>query len=376
MNRDHPDALIEQLLREFLGGDRPRDLTVRVMARARIYDRTRWRRWVGVGSAIAAAAAISVSIWGLWPQAYPGTHLVDGQIMVNAGNGDEIPPGSLVQTEPDETAHASIAIGGYVLVAMDKDTEITMGGSKYAEKVFLDHGDLDVDVTKKTGTFDVAVGSANVHVTGTKFHLAMRPKQVDGGVERNLVVRVREGSVVVSGIKDKAGNELPATSVTPGDPAVFPISFDPHTIRRVAPAASATPISTPAGVNEGTTAANHGNGREGSGTQKTPEITLPSKPLPSPTARGPAPGDSVLSSRPLQVVIDNGILEQNGILRRTRTNTYFLQNDARGPTLIFAQQPPFDNLPPVGSYVHVTWNDGRATKVELLTMTPTTTQPH
>src|SRR5207244_4210282 len=79
MNREPPylDMLLEQLLRETLGGDRSRDITERVMAQARAYDRVRRHWWVAAGSAIAALVAISISIWMFWPQSYPAPAVVD-----------------------------------------------------------------------------------------------------------------------------------------------------------------------------------------------------------------------------------------------------------------------------------------------------------
>ena len=55
MKRDYHDALIDQLLREILGGDRPRDMTARVLAQAKIMDRFRRRNWWLSGLAAAAA---------------------------------------------------------------------------------------------------------------------------------------------------------------------------------------------------------------------------------------------------------------------------------------------------------------------------------
>ena len=58
MTRDNHDLLIDQLLRETLGGDRPRDMTARVMAHVRIMDRFRFRSWIATGSAIAAGQGV------------------------------------------------------------------------------------------------------------------------------------------------------------------------------------------------------------------------------------------------------------------------------------------------------------------------------
>ena len=62
MNRDYHDGLMEQLLREILGGDRPRDMTARVLAQAKIYDRFRRRWWIAAGAAVAASVVLAASL--------------------------------------------------------------------------------------------------------------------------------------------------------------------------------------------------------------------------------------------------------------------------------------------------------------------------
>src|SRR6266700_3177607 len=71
MSWDYYDVLIEQLLRETMGGDRPRDMTARVLALAKAEDRKKRGWWISAGAALAACIAIAVSLWVFRSQKYP-----------------------------------------------------------------------------------------------------------------------------------------------------------------------------------------------------------------------------------------------------------------------------------------------------------------
>ena len=128
----------------------------------------------------------------LWPRTYPIPRIIDGAATVDT---QTLERGSVVTTYDDDTAHLNL--GNYVNVTMQPLTMLRISGNRYQEKILLEHGHVDVAVTKKTGTFDVAVGPALVSVTGTHFGVDVLDNEpTDNGLPR-FRVNVTEGSVVV-----------------------------------------------------------------------------------------------------------------------------------------------------------------------------------
>lgn len=216
MSRDHYDALIDQLLRETLGGDRPRDMTARVLAQAKIMDRFRRRNWYWAGLGLAAALALAVGLTMYWPKEYPNPSAEGVYVM----NGGDLQRGARLET-PD--GDGSLKLGGYVEIAMAPQTALTIGGSKYEEKVLLDQGHLDVRVTKHKGQFDIGVGPATVHVTGTQFGVNVAEETTPTTRIKKLVVSVNEGSVEVQGVPGVSG----VATITAGNRQEFSVSSMP-----------------------------------------------------------------------------------------------------------------------------------------------------
>src|SRR6187455_791393 len=108
MSRDHHDALIEQLLRESMGGDRPRDLTPRVMALAIAHDRTRRSWWISAGAAVAASIAIAVGIMLYLRAPGPYPPPVAENVMVY---GPELTSGTKIASR-DDGKRGSVRLGG------------------------------------------------------------------------------------------------------------------------------------------------------------------------------------------------------------------------------------------------------------------------
>ncbi len=192
---DFQDALIDRLLREELGGDRPRDLTKRVLSQVHAHERQRRKFWVTSALATAAAVVLTVTLLALWARGggYPapnaaGNYSVDG--------GGTLQRGATIET----TGQATVALGGYVKANISPRTRLTLGGEKFEEKLLLEEGVVSCNVEKAKGQFDILVGPAAVHVTGTTFSVNVtrgsREKQ-DG---RWMTVAVEEGSVTVNGI--------------------------------------------------------------------------------------------------------------------------------------------------------------------------------
>jgi hypothetical protein len=384
MSRDHHDLLMDQMLRELLGGDRPRDITDRVLARVRTYDKVRRHWWTGVGSAIAASIAIGVTLWALWPRSgdYQIATLRDG--FVDISNTETLQRGSRIVT-PEENS-ATIALGGYVNVEMAPKTVMTLGGARFAEKVFLEQGELDVHVIPGRGTFDVGAGRAVVHVTGTKFQVGFSEEESDDRRTKKLRVAVKEGSVKV-----EVGAAPPVTLAagTPLTEKVFDLSPEPTRVERIAAAPIPDGIRPGAriGAQRGAAFGTGEGGRPGligpnfiTSTSPRPQFpTLAPAPpaaAPGPNRGGPAAagrgnlfpapnagGVIRAPGRNMQVVIGPGEVEFTGILRREgERGVFFLEVENAPPILLFAQQnpppPPRAYIANLGKRMKVKWVGG------------------
>jgi hypothetical protein len=352
MNRDDHDALIDQLLRELLGGDRPRDLTERVLARARAYDRVRLRWWASSISAVAASIAIAALLWIVWPREYPSEKLITGAVEIT--NAQQLQRGAHLLTNNQS---AQISLGDYVNLEMKPHTDLTLGGTRFDERVLLEQGDLDVSVTRHRGTFNVEVGPAVIHVTGTRFRVVVKDEidsdDVDSDkdiITKKLQVSVAEGSVEVRGLK---GGPV-ALSATTDSSRIFSISA-PRVVKREAPRSA---------LGSGPRAGEPiiGRGGRGNGAATRPRAA----------GRGGAfalgRGGDPRPTRPFQVVWQPGIYTAEGTLRReNRTGHYFLVTEFNGNILVFPQQPILSRMPPLSSHVIVTWKDAVVQKIELQT---------
>jgi len=315
MRRDHHDQLIDQLLREILGGDRPRDMTARVLAQARIIDRFRRRNWYLGGSAIAAAIALAFGLAMYWPRAYPKP--TAEQWMV--ADGGAVDRGTLLET--GDLDAGNVELGGYVDIKMAPQTALTIGGAKYEEKVLLDQGQLDVNVTKNRGRFDIAVGPATVHVTGTKFGVNVANETTALARFKKLTVAVKEGSVEVQNVPGATGTQ----TVAAGQEKTFTISLAQI---RAAARANAGLLS----------AAQDGARLGGRGSLVTaltppprsaPPVTAPPTAVPpvappSPIAMASATGTNN-ASRPVQLMTTPGSTYRYGKVLRT-ANVFYLEN--------------------------------------------------
>jgi ferric-dicitrate binding protein FerR (iron transport regulator) len=341
MNRDHEDALMEQLLREMLGGDRPRDMTARVLSQARLYDRFRRRWWIAAGAAVAAGVVLAASVFQLWPRTYPG-YEVHG---VAITNGNEPQPGATLQT--DDITSGNLRLGGYVDVIMRPQTALTLGGgTKFREKVFLEQGELQVAVRKNMGKFEIGVGPATVNVTGTRFNVNVTNSEAAGELSKKLHVSVDEGSVEIHGIPGQSDTER----LSAGDKKEFVIFYTPKVIPPVNPALRAGLL---AAAQEGAR-----TGRGGGAGKSSPEQLL---------NRGVLPPMLTGQNRPaklLPLIVHTGSGAAAGRLRREH-DLYYLETTQGAALFMFPQAAaPDPAWPlPVGQSVKVFWEEGRVTSV-------------
>ena len=138
MSRDQHDALMDQMLRELLGGDRPRDLTARVLAQAKIIDRFRRRWWVSAASAFAASIILAASLYMFWPQQYPALEIHGVAVM----DGGEAERGKVLQT--NEFTPGNLKIGGFINVDISPQTTLAIGSrSNDPDLICFEPPDLD-----------------------------------------------------------------------------------------------------------------------------------------------------------------------------------------------------------------------------------------
>ncbi len=347
MTHDHHDALIDQLLREFLGGDRPRDLTERVLTEARSFDRTRRVWWIQTGAAMAASIAVALTLWTVWPRIfppkepfYPVAVVESGKVTISSG-GNTPQRGSELETS---TETAAIELGGYVDVSMLPSTDMIIGGNKKEEQILLEHGEVQVAVVKKVGTFDVLVGPAKVHVTGTHFDVKVGPESVDPANHRvkTFTVSVTDGSVLVSGA------DSPTQMLEASQEKTFEIPADVLQI-------------------DGAT----GTGMRINNPSEIPSIQRIKPDVPGPTAApGVGPEDV---SKPIQLIV-GAKRDESGTLR-LEGDFYLLETLGGNRYALFEKSAAPASLPPVGSGVHVTWDGGKATTVVQVPLLPSPSPP-
>ena len=367
MSRNNRDQLIDQLLREVLGGDRPRDMTARVLAQARIIDRFRRRNWYLGGSAIAAAIALAVGLTMYWPHAYPEP--AAQQVVITDGGVME--RGAHIETDDLDTG--TVELGNYVYIKMAPQTAMTIGGAKYEEKVLLDQGQLDVSVTKNKGRFDIAVGPATVHVTGTKFGVNVTNEITSAARLKKLTVAVKEGSVEVQNVPGVTGIQ----TVAAGQEKTFTISL--AQIRAAARANAGLLAAAQDGARVG--------GRGGLVTTITPAPRLvapvPTQPANvSPATRissvAPSATATANAARSVQLTTTPGSPTRYGNVLRTGSVFYLASRDGNyfmfEQASIAAAHPKWLSLSPTQTS-RVVWTEGVVTDIVETTSTAPAATP-
>ena len=183
------DRLVDVLLAELLGDERPPDLSRRILARAG----APWRRvLVGAGAA-AAVVALAVGAWALF-LAYPGPRGMGPLTVV--GGGSVRRGATLVAGERPST----LRLGGYCKVELHPGSRVRVAGRRRAESVVLEQGGVTCEVDRGRGRFVVATSVGEVRVTGTQFTVRLlEGKGEDAMRGRQMLVSVVMGAVLVSG---------------------------------------------------------------------------------------------------------------------------------------------------------------------------------
>ncbi|HVT82664.1 MAG TPA: FecR domain-containing protein [Phycisphaerae bacterium] len=354
MSRNHHDALIDQLLREILGNDRPRDITERVLQQAKIHDRFRRRTWVGAGAAIAACIAVAAALTVYWPRQYPAPQ-ADG---LWVSNGGEMRRGTPLETKDDP---GSLKLGDYVDVEIAPQTKLSIAGTKYQEELLLDTGHLDVTVKKDKGKFAVAVGPASVRVTGTKFGV-----DVEDGLDetstyrvKKLFVNVQEGSVDVQGVRNPR-------VLKAGDRDSFVISSEPVPASKLAtPPSPATAPAVPNRVRPGIAAGMQEGARIGNRGLVRPFLEA------NAARGGLLAGQNRIQTtevanmlRSVQIYSGNELFDRTGWLRQL--GPYSVLETPQGTYLLFPTATPTvrEFRPVTDRQIHVTWQGGSIQSIE------------
>lgn len=365
MSRDHADLLIDQLLREVLGGDHPRDMTARVLARAALHDRARRTRWIFAGAAIAASLAIAMTLIFLWPRPYPEPR-ISGVDLVGAG----VPGERGTPLETGDTA-GKVELGGYVDAVVDPHTSFTIRGKQHQEALALDSGSMQFDVTEKHGTFDVYVGAFDIHDTGTKFSVDVQINNAANPPVKDLKVNVTQGSVEV-----RDGHST-TNIVRAGEPAfIAPVV----PLKNPSPASAPAPIAATRAAATATAAATRATAPQTApatqplpATQPAPatqplpatQTSPATQPLPA-TQPAPATRPAPAANKPPPMPP----LNPNVTMNTGSTSGYVIERNGKysliNGQLVFDLPPPdgkpngLNYLP--GDYVTITWTNKAVTK--------------
>lgn len=184
----HQDRLIEVLLAELLGGERPPDVSRAVLARV-----GRTRRWALASAVVAAGLVAAAGAWWLLG-AYPAPR-VAGPFTVVGGGGVRRGATLVANQRP-----ATLSLGGYCRVQLHPGSRVRVAGERNAEEVFLEEGGVTCEVEPGAGRFAVTTDVGTVTVTGTEFTVQLLEGKGDatmGGMR--MLVRVAVGAVLVSG---------------------------------------------------------------------------------------------------------------------------------------------------------------------------------
>jgi len=178
---DEEDRLIDMLLAQELGGERPADVTARVLARARTPE----RRIVRMGARLLAAAVVVLAA------------LVGYMAMVGGDRpGTEAEPGGVARgatvVAGDEAKELELC--GYCRIVLAPGGALREEGAEGSEAIFLERGKVVCKVDRAVGTFRVRTGLGQVHVTGTEFSVELVEEE---GEEMKMLVKVLLGSVLV-----------------------------------------------------------------------------------------------------------------------------------------------------------------------------------
>ncbi|MBN1672559.1 MAG: FecR domain-containing protein [Kiritimatiellae bacterium] len=168
------DQLIDGLLREELGGERPPDLADRILARA--YARRRAIRF-GVPAAAAAALLVAAGAVSFLVSAarYPAPSASGVFDLVGA---TEVGRGATLVTTREP---ASLRLGGYCRVELSASTTVRIGGGERTERIQLEKGAVQCAVAPGKGTFEVSTEVGTVSVIGTLFTVSLLEEEPGAG---------------------------------------------------------------------------------------------------------------------------------------------------------------------------------------------------
>jgi len=228
------DSLVDALLREELGGERPPDLRARILARSPFSARAKVTSIASYIAVAAATVAMVVAVWALLGGLYPRPRITGPYQLASAGGFGR---GAEVKTQEQA---ATLALGGYVALQLDPHSDLRVEGAPHAEEVYLAEGQVHCAVTPQAGEFEVLTAVATVHVTGTEFIVRVfEEKGVEKMFAKRTFVRVLAGTVVVSGLWGSASFGAGQEGTVP------PPATTKATVRTPAATAHAATATTP-----------------------------------------------------------------------------------------------------------------------------------
>lgn len=184
---DDRDRLIDTLLREELGGERPPNLSGKILRRVFSPRRVVPRPLL----ALAASLLMVFSGWLFWASR-PGVTVVETRVTPRA-----------------------LSLGDSCRVWVEADTRLRVPGGDEAVEIFVERGAVACEVDREAGGFRVKTALGTVSVTGTEFEVAVDAEA------RRLEVGVASGSILLSGnwgeIRMRAGTSQSEGGVVVGE---------------------------------------------------------------------------------------------------------------------------------------------------------------
>jgi hypothetical protein len=162
--------------------------------------------------AACAAAAVVVAVmlcFYLMGEGYPSPTAA-GFYEVKGAN--KVERGAVIETRDKE---AELSMGNYCRVELKPESSVKIEGKEYAEKIYLERGQVVCDIESKIGTFYVETEAGTVSVKGTKFIVKYLEKGDENMNAKQMFVKVLVGAVLLSG----AWGSMPLAA---GDEAVVP----------------------------------------------------------------------------------------------------------------------------------------------------------
>jgi len=210
---DDQDRLMDMLLREQLGGERPPQLAERIVKRANEERARAWRprftpAWVA--AFVAAAMIAFVIVPRFFSSPAPEVAQPQPKPVPVVAKKDEPPPPEEEEPEPEppfapkvaekiirtEKQERTVELGGFCRVTLAPFSVVenkAEGVESKEQRIVLKEGSVACEVDSKKGKFSIEHALGTIEVTGTNFRVESVKKE---DRVRRLTIHVKHGAVL------------------------------------------------------------------------------------------------------------------------------------------------------------------------------------